>query len=320
MTATQRIDVHQHVVPPFWAEALPAHGGDPSGWKSPEWSPQSAIAFMDSQGIATGVLSLTAPGVQGWSGQSKRDMARRVNEYTAGLVEHRPDRFGNFATVPLPDIEGSLREIEFAFDALKADGVVLLSNYGGQYLGDPAFEPVWAELNRRRATVFIHPGKPGIDAIAGMPGPLVDYPFDTTRTAVQMVLNGTLARHPDVNVILSHAGGFLPYASHRFAELAPGVRHDVPTTEELLRLSQRFYFDTALSSARIALPSLTAFAGVDRILYGSDYPYAPAAVGASFTAQLDACAELSAAEHAAINRRNALALFPRLGPVDSLRP
>ncbi|MCD5328629.1 amidohydrolase family protein [Chromobacterium piscinae] len=320
MTATQRIDVHQHVVPPFWAEALPAHGGDPSGWKSPEWSPQSAIAFMDSQGIATGVLSLTAPGVQGWSGQSKRDMARRVNEYTAGLVEHRPDRFGNFATVPLPDIEGSLREIEFAFDALKADGVVLLSNYGGQYLGDPAFEPVWAELNRRRATVFIHPGKPGIDAIAGMPGPLVDYPFDTTRTAVQMVLNGTLARHPDVNVILSHAGGFLPYASHRFAELAPGVRHDVPTTEELLRLFQRFYFDTALSSARIALPSLTAFAGVDRILYGSDYPYAPAAVGASFTAQLDACAELSAAEHAAINRRNALALFPRLGPVDSLRP
>ncbi|MEN7430675.1 amidohydrolase family protein [Chromobacterium sp. TRC.1.1.SA] len=320
MTATQRIDVHQHVVPPFWAEALPAHGGDPSGWKSPEWSPQSAIAFMDSQGIATGVLSLTATGVQGWSGQSKRDMARRVNEYTAGLVEHRPDRFGHFATVSLPDIEGSLREIEFAFDALKADGVVLLSNYGGQYLGDPGFEPVWAELNRRRATVFIHPGKPAIDAIAGMPGPLVDYPFDTTRTAVQMVLNGTLARHPDVNVILSHAGGFLPYASHRFAELAPGVRNDVPATEELLRLFQRFYFDTALASARVALPSLTAFSGIGRILYGSDYPYAPAAVRASFTAQLDACAELSPAEHAAINRRNALALFSRLAKVDSARP
>ncbi|QND83216.1 2-amino-3-carboxymuconate 6-semialdehyde decarboxylase [Chromobacterium vaccinii] len=320
MTATQRIDVHQHVVPPFWAEALPAHGGDPSGWKSPEWSPQSAIAFMDSQGIATGALSLTAPGVQGWSGQSKRDMARRVNEYTAGLVEHRPDRFGNFATVPLPDIEGSLREIEFAFDALKADGVVLLSNYRGQYLGDPAFEPVWAELNRRRATVFIHPGKPAIDAIAGMPSPLVDYPFDTTRTAVQMVLNGTLARHPDVNVILSHAGGFLPYASHRFAELAQGVRNDVPATEELLRLFQRFYFDTALASSPAALPSLTAFAGAGRILYGSDYPYAPASVGASFTAELDACAELSPAEHAAINHRNALALFPRRAKVDSVHP
>ncbi|WP_047244449.1 amidohydrolase family protein [Chromobacterium subtsugae] len=318
MTATQRIDVHQHVVPPFWADALPAHGGDPSGWKSPEWSPQSAIAFMDSQGIATGMLSLTAPGVQGWSGQSKLDMARRVNEYTAGLVARHPDRFGNFATVPLPDIEGSLREIEYAFDTLQADGVVLLSNYGGQYLGDPAFEPVWAELNRRRATVFIHPGKPAIDAIAGMPGPLVDYPFDTTRTAVQMVLNGTLARHPDVNVILSHAGGFLPYASHRFAELAQGVRDDVPATAELLRLFQRFYFDTALSSGPAALPSLTAFAGVGRILYGSDYPYAPAEVGASFTAKLDACAELSAAKHAAINHRNALELFPRLAKVRGL--
>ncbi|OBU84728.1 amidohydrolase family protein [Chromobacterium subtsugae] len=318
MTATQRIDVHQHVVPPFWADALPAHGGDPSGWKSPEWSPQSAIAFMDSQGIATGMLSLTAPGVQGWSGQAKLDMARRVNEYTAGLVARHPDRFGNFATVPLPDIEGSLREIEYAFDTLQADGVVLLSNYGGQYLGDPAFEPVWAELNRRRATVFIHPGKPAIDAIAGMPGPLVDYPFDTTRTAVQMVLNGTLARHPDVNVILSHAGGFLPYASHRFAELAQGVRDDVPATAELLRLFQRFHFDTALSSGPAALPSLTAFAGVGRILYGSDYPYAPAEVGASFTAKLDACAELSAAEHAAINHRNALELFPRLAKVRGL--
>ncbi|AUH49615.1 amidohydrolase [Chromobacterium sp. ATCC 53434] len=318
MTATQRIDVHQHVVPPFWAEALPAHGGDPSGWKSPEWSPQSAIAFMDGQGIATGILSLTAPGVQGWSGQAKLDMARRVNEYTAGLVECHPDRFGNFATVPLPDIAGSLREIEFAFDALHADGVVLLSNYNGQYLGDPAFEPVWAELNRRRATVFIHPGKPGIDAIAGMPGPLVDYPFDTTRTAVQMTLNGTLTRHPDINVILSHAGGFLPYASHRFAELAPGVRDDIPSSEELLRLFQRFYFDTALSSSPATLPGLTAFAGIGHILYGSDYPYAPASVGASFTAKLDACAELSPAAHAAINHRNALPLFPRLAKIGGL--
>ena len=320
MNASQRIDVHQHVVPPFWADARPAHGGDPSGWKCPEWSPQSAIDFMDSQGIATGVLSLTAPGVQGWSGQAKLDMARRVNEYTAGLVARHPERFGNFATVPLPDIEGSLREIEYAFDTLKADGLVLLSNYGGQYLGDPAFEPVWAELNRRRATVFIHPGKPAIDLIPGMPGPLVDYPFDTTRTAVQMALNGVLTRHPDVNVILSHAGGFLPYASQRFAEIASGIRDDAPSVEALLRLFQRFYFDTALSSSPAALPCLTAFADVGRILYGSDYPYAPASVGASFTAELDACAELSPAEHAAINHRNALALFPRRAKVDSVHP
>ncbi|WP_420211552.1 2-hydroxy-1-naphthoic acid nonoxidative decarboxylase [Burkholderia aenigmatica] len=311
MSDRNRIDVHQHVVPPFWADALPAHGGDPSGWGSPAWSPESAIAFMDSLEIQTGVLSLTAPGVQGWNGQAKRDMARQVNEYVAGLVAQRPTRFGNFATLPLPDVDGTLAEIGHAFDTLKADGVVLLSNYGGVYLGDPAFESVWAELDRRRAVVFIHPAKPAIDAVPGMPGPLLDYPFDTTRTAVQLVLNGVIARHPNVRIILSHAGGFLPYTAYRFAELAPGVRNDVPNRDGLLDLLRTFYFDTALSSPS-ALPSLTAFAQPDRVLYGSDFPYAPPAVSTSFTHAQDAYAALGADRHAAINHANALPLFPRL--------
>ncbi|OXI35798.1 2-hydroxy-1-naphthoic acid nonoxidative decarboxylase [Burkholderia aenigmatica] len=311
MSDRNRIDVHQHVVPPFWADALPAHGGDPSGWGSPAWSPDSAIAFMDSLEIQTGVLSLTAPGVQGWNGQAKRDMARQVNEYVAGLVAQRPTRFGNFATLPLPDVDGTLAEIGHAFDTLKADGVVLLSNYGGVYLGDPAFESVWAELDRRRAVVFIHPAKPAIDAVPGMPGPLLDYPFDTTRTAVQLVLNGVIARHPNVRIILSHAGGFLPYTAYRFAELAPGVRNDVPNRDGLLDLLRTFYFDTALSSPS-ALPSLTAFAQPDRVLYGSDFPYAPPAVSTSFTHAQDAYAALGADRHAAINHANALPLFPRL--------
>ncbi|MBN3842797.1 2-hydroxy-1-naphthoic acid nonoxidative decarboxylase [Burkholderia sp. Ac-20349] len=311
MSDRNRIDVHQHVVPPFWADALPAHGGDPSGWGSPAWSPENAIAFMDSLEIQTGVLSLTAPGVQGWNGQAKRDMARQVNEYVAGLVAQRPTRFGNFATLPLPDVDGTLAEIGHAFDTLKADGVVLLSNYGGVYLGDPAFESVWAELDRRHAVVFIHPAKPAIDAVPGMPGPLLDYPFDTTRTAVQLVLNGVIARHPNVRIILSHAGGFLPYTAYRFAELAPGVRNDVPNRDGLLDLLRTFYFDTALSSPS-ALPSLTAFAQPDRVLYGSDFPYAPPAVSTSFTHAQDAYAALGADRHAAINHANALPLFPRL--------
>jgi len=312
MASKNRIDVHQHVVPPVWADALPSHGGDPSGWQGPTWSPERAIAFMDSQQIATGVLSLTAPGVQGWRGQSRLDMARQVNEYTAGLVAKHPTRFGNFATVPLPDIDGTLKVIEHSLDTLNADGLVLLSNYDGQYLGDPTFETVWAELNRRKAVVFIHPAKPKIDAIPGMPGPVLDYPFDTTRTAVQMVLNGVIARNPDVRIILSHAGGFLPYASHRFAKLAPGVRKDVPTTEEILKQLQTYYFDVALSSSLAALPTLTAFAKKGHIMYGSDYPYAPVEVSASFARQLDAYTAQSEDEHAAINSTNALALFPRL--------
>jgi 6-methylsalicylate decarboxylase len=312
MSFKNRIDVHQHVVPPFWADALADHGGDPSGWNSPVWTPESAIDFMDAQQIATGVLSLTAPSVQGWSGSQKRDMARRVNEYTADLVSKRPDRFGNFATLPLTDIEGSIIEIGYAFDSLKADGIVLLSNYQGHYLGDAIFEPMWAELDRRHAVVFVHPGKPAVSTLEGIPGPIVDYPFDTTRTAVQLVLNGVLDRYPHIRFILSHAGGFLPYAAHRFAELASAVRPGAPAPAEILEVFKRFYFDTALSSGPAALPSLQAFAGASNILYGSDYPYAPASVGASFTAKLDAYDGLSEAEHASINRENALQLFPRL--------
>ena len=312
MSSKNRIDVHQHVVPPFWAEALADHGGDPSGWGSPVWSPDSAIAFMDSQQIATGVLSLTAPSVQGWTGHQKGEMARRVNEYTADLVAKRPDRFGNFATLPLPDIEASLSEIGFAFDTLKADGVVVLSNYAGRYLGDPCFEPVWAELNRRDAVVFIHPGKPAIPMIDGIPGPVVDYPFDTTRTAVQMVLNGVLRRYPCIRFILSHAGGFLPYAAHRFAELANAIKPEGPAPADILHSLRQFYFDTALSSGPAALPSLVAFASTSNILYGSDYPYAPSRVGAYFTEALDVYEGMTEAGQVAVNRSNALQFFPRL--------
>jgi predicted TIM-barrel fold metal-dependent hydrolase len=248
MSAPHRIDVHQHVVPPFYAKALPAHGGDPSGTITPQWSPESAINFMDAQKIATGILSLTAPSVVRWDKSERREMARRVNEYTADLVAKRPDRFGNFATLPVPDVDGALRELEHALDTLRADGVILLANYAGKYLGDTVFETLWAELDRRQAVVFVHPGQPPLPIVAGVAGPLVDYPFDTTRTAVQLVLNGIVDRCPSARIILAHAGGFLPYASHRFAELARVFRPDVASPADILASFQRFYFDTALSS------------------------------------------------------------------------
>ena len=312
MTAAHRIDVHQHVVPPFWAHALPTHGGDPSGTVIPQWSPDSAIDFMDSQQVATGILSLTAPSVIGWDKSERRRMARRVNEYTADLVTKRPDRFGNFATLPLPDAEGALWELEHALDTLRADGVILLANYAGKYLGEAAFEPIWSELHRRHAVVFVHPGQPPLPTAAGVPGPLVDYPFDTTRAAVQLMLNGIVDRYPGARIILAHAGGFLPYASHRFAELARVFRPAAAKPADILATFQRFYFDTALSSGPAALPSLKAFAGSGHMVFGSDFPYAPAGIGASFTAKLNADNGLTADEHRAINHGNACALFPRL--------
>lgn len=312
MTYAARIDVHQHVVPPFWADALPLNGGEPSGWSCPSWSPDSALNFMDSQQIATGVLSLTAPSVVGWKPYERGDMAQRVNDYMAELVAQKPTRFDNFATLPLPDIDGALAEIASSFDVLKADGVVLLSNYEGAYLGDAKFEPIWAELNRRAAVVFIHPGHPELALIEGVPGPMVDYPFDTTRAAVQIVLNGVMDRYPDLKIILSHAGGFVPYAAYRFAGVGALLKQGIVTTDELLAKFRRFYYDTALSASPAALPTLKAFAGTQNILYGSDFPYAPAAVGATFTQHLDAYAGFNADEHKAINNANALKLFPRL--------
>ena len=145
-------------MPPFYAEALAANGGDPSDSPMPKWSPELALEFMDAHDIATGILSLSSLSVVGWEAAERRQMARRVNEYVTDLVATRPDRFGNFATVPLPDIEGTLEELRYAFDALRVDGVLVLANYQGRYLGDPIFEPLWAELNRRQAVVLIHPG------------------------------------------------------------------------------------------------------------------------------------------------------------------
>jgi predicted TIM-barrel fold metal-dependent hydrolase len=321
MSTTHRIDVHQHVVPPFWAKELPNHGGDPSGPRSgdpsstvlPQWSPESAIDLMDSQEIATGILSLTAPGIVSWDKSERREMARRVNEYTADLVAKRPDRFGHFATVPLPDVDGALSELEYALDTLRADGVILLGNYAEKYLGDASLGPLWAELDRRQAVVFVHPGLP-LPPAAGVAGPLVDYPFDTTRTAVQLVLNGIVDQYPGARIILAHAGGFVPFASHRFAQLARVFRPDAAKPVDILASFQRFYFDTALSSSPAALPSLKAFAQNGHILFGTDFPFAPANVAAYFTTKLDAYESLTAEEQTAISHGNAWTLFSRLAP------
>jgi predicted TIM-barrel fold metal-dependent hydrolase len=309
MSTPARIDVHQHVVPPIWAQSLASHGGDPTGSAMPRWAPELAIEFMDSQQIVTGILSLTLPSVVGWPETERREMARRVNEYTAGLVATHPQRFGNFATLPLPDIDGAIEEIDYALGTLGADGVTLLANYGGTYLGDPTLESLWDALDRHQAVVFVHPGAPPARPLAGVASPIVDVLLDTTRSAVQLVLNGTVDRHPRARIILAHAGGFLPFASMRFAELARVFRPDSPPPEQLMASLKRFYFDTALSSGP-ALPSLQAFAPSGHTLFGSDFPYAPAAVAAPFTAAIDA--ELTEAHQVAINHANARELFPRL--------
>lgn len=307
-----RIDVHQHIVPPVWAEALAARGLDSGGWAIPSWSPRAAIAMMDRQGIATGVLSVTSPGAHLDGDAAARDLARAVNEYGAEVVKDRPDRFGHFASIPLPDVDAAVSEAAYALDTLGADGVVLMSNAHGRYLGDPGFEPLWAELDRRNANVFVHPAQPPMALLPGTPAPLADYVSDTTRTALNLVLNGVMSRYPNVRVILSHGGGFLPYAAYRFSGLTSTVVDRSRKAEDILRDLKRFWFDTALSASPSALPALFAFAEPGHVLYGSDWPFAPQDAGTYYNTYLEDYPDYTPGQAEAVNRGNAEALFPRL--------
>ncbi|MET7991053.1 amidohydrolase family protein [Amycolatopsis sp. NPDC005232] len=309
---TGRIDVHQHVVPPLWAEALAGRGLDSGGWAIPGWSAGDAVAMMDRQGIATGVLSVTAPGTHFGDDAEARTLARAVNEYCAELVKERPDRFGHFASIPLPDVDGAVADAVHALDTLRADGVVLMSNVDGRYLGDPDFAPLWAELDRRRAVVFVHPAQPPMPLLAGTPAPLADYVFDTTRAALNLVLTGMLGRFPNVRVILSHGGGFLPYAAYRFSGLTSTVVDTTRDADDVIRELKRFYFDTALSASPSALPALPEFAEPGHVLYGSDWPFAPERAGIYYNRYLEQYPRFAEGEAAAIDRGNAEVLFPRL--------
>jgi predicted TIM-barrel fold metal-dependent hydrolase len=312
MTARRRIDVHQHLVPPRYAAWLRAKGVENAGGRElPAWSAGEALAVMDAHDIAKAILSVSTPGVHPEPGKrddgAARAMARELNEFAAQVARDHPGRFAFFATLTLPDVEGALAEAAHAFDRLGAAGVILLANTLGEYLGAPAHEPLFAELERRRAVVFVHPSALPGPAVPGVPPFAADFLLDTTRAAYRLVQSGVVRRYPRLKIILAHAGGFLPYASHRLmaALLAEGGR----TPGDLLDDLRSFWFDTALSGSPAALPSLLAFAKPGRVLYGSDWPYAPAPVVSYFTGQLDAYAALDAAGHAAIDRGNACALF-----------
>ncbi|MFJ7218864.1 amidohydrolase family protein [Amycolatopsis sp. NPDC098790] len=321
MSRAQRIDTHQHIVPPRYAEWLHDKGLRPGGVDLPEWSAAAAVKFMDGHGIRTGVLSLSTPGVWFGDGPEARRWARHVNEYAASVVADRPDRFGFFATLTLPDVEGALAEAEHALDVLHADGIVLLANNDGRYLGDPEFEPLLEFLHERQVVVFVHPGElPGPD-VPGIPSFTADFLLDTTRTAISLILSGAMAKYPGIKFVLAHAGGFVPYISYRIlltimntknkaqqAWTLLDQKHQVPKQLAVLR---QFYYDIALSSSPAALPSLLEVAAPDHITYGSDFPFAPPPA-VSFLNKTYERYPLEDNLRAAIDRGNSENLFPRL--------
>jgi len=304
----RRIDTHHHVVPPEYATWLRNRDMLAGGLPIPEWDAGSALALMDRHSVAASVLSVSTPGVHLGTGADVRPMARHVNEFAAQMARDHPDRFGFFATLPLPDVEGALEELEFGFDTLGADGVVLLANNRGVYLGDPAFDPVFDELQRRQAVVFVHPSPlPGLDPLPGVAPFVADFLLDTTRAAVNLARNGTVERCPDVRFILAHAGGFLPYAAYRLASAASGKEDYLHG----LALLGSFYFDVALSSTPSAVPSLLAFARPGHVTFGSDWPYAPDYAVAGMVGLYEAL-DLDPGVRTSIDRGAAAALFPRL--------
>lgn len=308
MAAPRRIDTHHHIVPPDYAAWLRRQGIAAGGLPIPDWTPEAALALMDERGVETAILSVSTPGVHLGDDAEARAMARDVNEYAAATVRSHPGRFGFFATLCLPDVHGSLRELAHAFDMLGADGVVLLANSRGVYLGDDSFEPLFAELDRRKAVVFVHPSLvPGLEPLPGVPTYVADFLLDTTRAAILLARSGTLDRHPELKIILSHAGGFVPYAAYRFSAAASATGNPF---DGIARL-KRFFFDTALSGSPTALPSLLAFAEPDRVLFGSDFPYAPAPVVGAFTGMYEAFS-LAESTRRSIDRGAAEQLFPRL--------
>ena len=309
----RRIDTHHHAIPSFYRDLLRKAEIDAAGGRElPEWSPEASLQTMSELEVATAILSVSTPGTTFLPNPADAPaLARDINDYLADLVKARSDRFGFFATIPMPHVDESAAEVARSLDELHADGVVLLANSAGTYLGQDGQGELFAALNARSAVVFIHPADLPGPAVDGVPPFATDFLLDTTRAAYLLVRNGICRKYPNIKFILSHAGGFVPYASHR---MAVGILGDTGRSlADSLDDFAGFYFDTALSSSAAALPSLLAFAKPGHVTFGSDWPFAPIAAGKLFAAGLDTYPGLDAGARAAIERTNALALFPRLG-------
>ena len=261
------VDVHAHYLPDFYVSAMRAAGvNDVDGMPIPVWSDGEALEMMDTNGIATQILSVSSPGVTFATGEDARQLARKMNHFAASLVSSHPARFGAFALIPLPDIDGSIAEIAYALDTLKFNGVGLLSNYNGAYLGDPGFDPIFADLNRRKAVVFVHPTKPPnfTPLSVGLPAPLIEYPFDTTRMAANLIRSGTLTRYPEVKLIVAHGGGTIPYLYPRLLTAlgAPGGK-----------AFPSFHYDLTATSMPGQTQVLLDVVDASKLLMGFDFPF-----------------------------------------------
>ena len=314
-TSGKRIDVHHHLIPPAFTRAMDQRGlTEVASTPLPIWTVEQSIDVMDRNDIAVALTSLSAPGVHFDSKPDAISLARACNEFAAEMKQKHPSRFGSFAVLPMPFTAEACAEAIYALDVLKAEGVVLLGSTDGRFLGDPSFDELMAELDRRKTIVFVHPNLHATTDQIGLNIPtfMIEFLCDTTRAAANLVLSGTMERYPNIRWILSHAGGFLPYIAWRLS-LANNFPHFVEKAPQgVLTYIRRFYFDTALSPSPFAMAALKALVHPSHILFGSDFPFAPAIIVGAEVKNLGELTVFDAATMAGIDRGHALALFPNL--------
>jgi predicted TIM-barrel fold metal-dependent hydrolase len=310
---TRGVDIHHHILPPSYVDAL-AQAGHPAAAEAETlaWSPEKSLVMMDAAGIETAIVSLSLPGASFSGAADPAALARQSNEYAARIIADYPGRFGAFASLPMLDAQAALGEIEYALDTLQLDGVLLLSNVRGRYLGEPDFEALLTELNRRKATVFLHPNR--------APGPgfndFVEFPHDVARALASLTESGGIERHRRIRYILAYGGGTIPFIASRVTVVGMDVIGSFLKTMiryvQRVLIMQRMNYDLTASTDPYAWRALHGHVKANRILMGSNYPWTPPVAFARQQTELRAFEDLEPPQIESIERGNSLKLFPRL--------
>lgn len=310
----KRIDIHHHIFPPEYLKALAGSGINGAyGIKFPQWTVESSLHMMESNGIEAAMISFSPPAANAGDPRTGRTIARICNDAAAKLIKQYPKKFGAFATVPpLQDVEGVLNEIEYTLGPLQFDGVSLLSSYDGKYLGDDIFEEVFRELNRRKAVVYVHPADSTGNPLKGSSA-IVEAPFETTRAILNLISSGTFESFPDITFIFSHAGGAMPFLAERVSGMLqfwPGATQRAP--KGAMHYLRHICYDIALSGYPQILSTLDWLTDESKIMFGSDYPYVSPVRLQETISGIAEYKGFDAKARRAIERENALRLFPHL--------
>jgi predicted TIM-barrel fold metal-dependent hydrolase len=308
-SAPRRIDVHHHFASPSWLQAMDLIGADDPVIAN--WSVQKSLDDMDEGGVVTAVLSGNIPQVRPLGREAATRIARECNEYAKQLAMDHPGRFGVFAMLPLPYIDESLKEIAYTLDTLQADGVGILTNYGDKWLGYSYFDPIWVELNRRKATVYTHPADASccVNLVHGVPEAALEWGTDTTRSITSLIFSGTSQKYRDINWIFSHGGGALTaFAERLLVQMVTTPPYQGKFTRDMVQAElNRFHYDTAQVSLDGTLAALAKLVPISQIMYGTDFPYRTAV---EHSKGVDALFDED--DRKRVNHENALSILPRL--------